>query len=103
MFSGGGGSKIKENQPRTMEKSLFFHGLAGFSRFSGGGGPKSKKIIRSHQSKPYQNHKKSIKHIVFYGFLWFGYGFLQVCHLWVFYGFIMVSADVQVPHKIWWG
>ena len=97
MFSGGGGSKIKENQPRTMEKSLFFHGLAGFSRFSGGGGPKSKKIIRSHQSKPYRNHKKSIKHTVFYGFftvwLWFSPGLPFMGFLWFYYGFFMVLLD----------
>ena len=97
MFSGGGGSKIKENQPRTMEKSLFFHGVAGFSRFSGGGGPKSKKIIRSHQSKPYQNHKKSIKHTVFYGFFmvwfWVSPGLPFMGFFWFYYGFFMVLLD----------
>ena len=90
MFSGGGGSKTKENQHRTMEKSLFFHGLGGFSRFSGGEGPKSKKIIRSHQSKPYQNHKKSIKHTVFYVFFFFFNGLVMVLSRSAIYGFFMV-------------
>ena len=58
MFSGGGGSKIKENQHRTMEKPLFFSivwlDFQGFQEAEAPNQRKSSEAIKA-------NHTKTIK------------------------------------------